>query len=57
MFALEDCKKYLPNTTLTDEEILKLRDSLYELAEIMIEDYYDKKKAGKLGKETERQKP
>jgi len=38
MLSLEDCKKYI-KTPHTDEEILQIRDSLYQLANIFLENY------------------
>jgi len=38
MLSLEDCKKYI-KTPHTDEEILQIRNSLYQLADIYLENY------------------
>lgn len=38
MLSLEDCKKYI-KSPLADEEILQIRDSLYQLANIYLENY------------------
>jgi len=38
MLSLETCKKHLkPN--LSDEEVLQIRDSLYQMANILVENY------------------
>lgn len=41
MFSISHCKKYLDNK-YTDKEIEEIRDSLYQIAEISIEDYLKK---------------
>jgi hypothetical protein len=45
MLSIEECRKLLHNTELTDDEVQKLRDSMYDLVSSMIEDYNDKKKS------------
>lgn len=42
MFSISHCKKYLDNS-YTDKEIEEIRDSLYQIAEISVEDYLSKK--------------
>ena len=37
MLTLEQMRKTLPDPTLTDEEVLEIRDQLYYLAEIIYE--------------------
>ena len=48
MLTLEQMKKLLNNPSLTDSEILEIRDQLYSLAEIIFEKWQQDKKAGKL---------
>ena len=48
MLALEQMKKLLNDPSLTDSEILEIRDQLYSLAEIIFEKWQQDKKAGKL---------
>jgi len=38
MFSISHCKKYLDNS-YTDKEIEEMRDSLYQFAEISVDDY------------------
>lgn len=38
MISLEDCKKYVGHLNLSDEEILEMRDAIYELVGQVIED-------------------
>lgn len=37
MLSLEECKEYLGDTSLSDEQIEELRDALYEWVEAIIE--------------------
>jgi len=39
MLSVEQCKKYIPAGEYTDEEIEQMRDSLYQLAGILVEDF------------------
>ncbi len=48
MLTLEQMKKLLDDPSLTDEQILEIRDQLYALAEIIYEKWQQDKKAGKL---------
>lgn len=57
MLSIEECKKYLHNTNLADEEIESVRDILVAMANILIEDYYDKKKPDKPEEETQGNSP
>ena len=41
-------KKMLDDTSLTDEQVLEIRDQLYALAEIIYEKWQQDRKAGKL---------
>jgi hypothetical protein len=44
MLSVNQCKKYLNNTknNYTDKEIEEIRYSLYQIAEISVEDYLKK---------------
>ncbi|GEM_PF-2511613 len=48
MLTLEQMKKLINDPSLTDEQILEIRDQLYALAEIIYEKWQQDKKAGKL---------
>lgn len=39
MLSVEQCKKYLPAGKYTDEEIERMRDELYQVAEILVDDF------------------
>lgn len=42
MLSIKKCREFLPkDTELTDDEVLKIRDALYELAEISLDSYFD----------------
>jgi len=43
MLSVEECKKYLPKDVFTDDQIVEIRDSLYQLAGIAVEDFFAKK--------------
>jgi len=45
MLSVNHCKEYLNNSknSYTDKEIEEIRDSLYQIAEILVEDYLNKK--------------
>jgi hypothetical protein len=49
MLSLEECKKYLHNLNLTDEEIIKIRSFLYytvnQIIDQKIESQYEKEKS------------
>lgn len=47
MLSLEECRKYLPEEEfdMTDERLLELRDQLYGMAELALDDYFDSKKS------------
>ncbi len=48
MISLEQCKKIDPQLeNLSDEDIEKLRDSLYAIAELALESYFDEKSGSK----------
>jgi len=40
--SVTECKKYLPTDGYTDEEVEKIRDCLYQLAQLAIDDYFSK---------------
>ena len=48
MLTLEQTRESLNDPTLSDEEVLEIRDQLYSLAEIIYEKWQQDKKAGKL---------
>lgn len=48
MLTLEQMKKLLNDPSLTDSQILEIRDQLSSLAEIIFEKWQQDKKAGKL---------
>jgi len=37
--SVEQCKKLLPSGSYTDEQIAEIRDSLYQLATILVGEY------------------
>jgi hypothetical protein len=45
MLSVNHCKKYLNNTKngYIDEEIEEIRNSLYQIAEVLVENYLGKK--------------
>jgi len=49
MLSVEQCKKYLPAGKYTDEQIEQMRDSLYQLADILVEDFRRQKAMAKDG--------
>ena len=48
MLTLEQMKKLLDDPSLSDSEVLEIRDGLYALAEIIYEKWQEDRKAGKL---------
>ena len=50
MLSVEQCKKYLNSGVYTDQRIEEIRERLYQLASMLIEEYL-KTKANKTGKE------
>lgn len=52
MLPLSICRELLPNTTrYTDEELETIRLQLYQLAEVCIESFLEKKKHAKENRE------
>lgn len=50
MFSLEQIRKIDPALDdIPDDQLLKIRDDLYGLAELGLEDYFREKKLGKTG--------
>jgi len=43
MLSVEQCKKFIKNSNYTDQQIEEIRDNLYQLAEILVDDYISKK--------------
>lgn len=41
MLSVEQCKKYLKDGDYTKQEIEEIRDSLYQLAEILVTEYIE----------------
>ena len=50
MLSVEKTKELIDDKNISDEEAKKIRDDIYELAEIIFEKYQADKKAGKLPK-------
>ena len=50
MISVEKCRELigLDDKKLSDEEIIKIRSSLYELAELSLECYFEKSKKRKI---------
>ena len=46
MLTVERCKKYLKGSNYTDKEIEEIRNSLYQVAEILTEQYIKDKDNG-----------
>ena len=46
MISIEECRKHLGDkgNQMSDEEVEKIRDSLYGLAELALECYFENKK-------------
>ncbi len=49
--SIEECKKYLKDKRYTEQEITEMRDELYQLANVLVEEYLSAKvsKTGKNG--------
>lgn len=48
MISIEECRKLIPREgEFTDEQIEEIRETLYGLAEISLEDYFKEKNLGK----------
>ncbi len=47
MLSLNECKTLIDDSTLSDEEILRIRDACYELADIALEHIESLKQGGK----------
>lgn len=45
--SIEQCRKYLKNCEYTDEQVEEIRDSLYQLANVLVDDYLNKKEKDK----------
>ena len=44
MLSVEQCKKHLANNDYTDEQIEEIRENLYQLANVFVEEYLQSKK-------------
>lgn len=49
MLSVEQCRKYLPSGKYTDEQVEQMRDELYQLADILVEDFLRQKERVKDG--------
>ncbi len=47
MLSVEKCRELLNDETLTDEEVLKIRESLYGMAELILDFYFEDNKRKK----------
>lgn len=45
--SIKECKKYLKGTRYTEQEIVEMRDELYQLATILVKSYIGQKKQRK----------
>lgn len=43
MLTIKQCKNYIPNFNLTDDEIEEIRDSLYLIVGEVYDDFYGEK--------------
>ena len=43
MLSIQQCRKYLDNCPYTEKEIENVRDSLYQIAELLVNKYIEKK--------------
>lgn len=49
MLSVEECREIDPKLNdLTDEQVREIRDALYDLGQLAIEDWLEKKRAGKI---------
>jgi hypothetical protein len=39
MLSVEDCRKYLGNTSLSDKQVEEFRDAIFALVENMVDEY------------------
>lgn len=42
MFSIQQCKRYLKNPEYSEQQIEEIRDSLYQVAGILVDDYFKK---------------
>lgn len=42
MFSIQQCKRYLKNPQYSEQQIERSRDSLYQLADILVDNYLKK---------------
>jgi len=45
MLSLRECRRYLKNSHYSDKKLEEIRDSLYKLAGILVDDYLEKGRA------------
>ncbi len=43
MLSIEQCRRLLPSGRYTDEEVEKIRDSLRQLATVLVDEYLNSK--------------
>lgn len=53
MFSIQKCKGYLKNPQYSEQQIEEIRDSLYQLADILVDDYLKKGRIIDVDKEIE----
>lgn len=47
MISIEKCRELLEDETLTDQQVTDSRDSLYRIAELSLDDYFERLKLPK----------
>lgn len=47
MFSTTECKKRLGKNNYSEREIEEIRDCLYQLASLLVDDYVEKRELGK----------
>lgn len=46
--SIEECRKYLKGAGYTEQEIVEMRDELYQLATILVKSYIEKRTEGEV---------
>ncbi len=41
MIPIKECKEYLADVAISDEEVEMFRDALYSLAEVVLDEHYE----------------
>jgi len=58
MFSIQQCKKYLKNPEYSEQQIEGIRDSLYQLADILVDNWLKKRDAiGKKQNDADKRRP